>query len=249
MEMRTRGAEHSLDQHGFDARLEWGQEGVRLLAPLVDTVVIVDVLSFTTTCTVAAEHGVAVYPYRFRDDGAGEYARRLDARLAGHRGAGGPSLSPASLASLAAGDRLVLPSPNGATCSLLAAEAGAAVIAGSLRNASAVARSVRASGGRIAVVPAGEQWADGSLRPGVEDLLGAGAILAGLAGASLSPEARLAVAAFVSLRDDLESVLAACASGRELAARGYARDVELAAALDAADVVPVLRDSAFVVAP
>lgn len=249
MEMRTPGDEHSLDQHGFGARLEWGQAGVRLLAPLVDIVVIVDVLSFTTTCTVAAERGVAVYPYRFRDDGAREYARRVDAVLAAHRGTDGPSLSPASLSSLARGDRLVLPSPNGATCSLLAADAGATVIAGSLRNASAVARFVRASGGRVAVVPAGEQWADGSLRPGVEDLLGAGAILAGLGGASLSPEARLAVTTFATVRNDVGSVLAACASGRELADRGYAADVELAAALDASDVVPVLRDGAFAAAP
>lgn len=249
MEQPDRLSDASLDQHGFDARFEWGQAGVRLLAPLADTVVIVDVLSFTTAVTVAVERGVSVYPYRFRDASAAEHARSLGAIMAGARAAGGPSLSPASLGSLAAGDRLVLPSPNGATCSVMAAEAGATVIAGCLRNATAVARFVRARGGTVAIVPAGEQWPDGALRPSFEDLIGAGAILAALAGsASLSPEARAAVAAFESARPALASLLADCASGRELIDRGFAGDVELAAAHDATGVVPILRDGAFAAA-
>src|SRR5690349_14754965 len=36
------------DQSGFDARFEWGMEGVRRLAPVSEVVVIVDVLSFST---------------------------------------------------------------------------------------------------------------------------------------------------------------------------------------------------------
>jgi hypothetical protein len=44
-----------------------------------------------------------------------------------------------SLSSIAAGTRLVLPSPNGSELSHLAAAAGATVVAGCLRNASAVA--------------------------------------------------------------------------------------------------------------
>jgi 2-phosphosulfolactate phosphatase len=240
----------SLDQHGFDARLEWGQAGVRLLAPLADVVVIVDVLSFTTAVSVAVEHGATVFPHRFRDDTAAERATSLGAILAQSRRDGpGPSLSPASLATLAPGDRLVLPSPNGATCSVLAAEGGATVVAGCLRNASAVARFARERGGTIAVVPAGEQWPDGALRPGIEDLLAAGAILAALGSVrTLSPKARLAAAAFDRLRPDLATVLKECASGRELVELGFARDVELAAELDATGLVPVLRDGAFTTA-
>jgi 2-phosphosulfolactate phosphatase len=258
----------SFDQHGFDARLEWGQAGVRLLAPLVDLVVIVDVLSFTTAVSVAVERGAAVFPHRFRDETAADRATGLGAILAQSRRDGsGPSLSPSSLMTLDCGDRLVLPSPNGATCAVLAAEVGATVVAGCLRNASAVARFARARGGRVAVVPAGEQWPDGALRPGIEDLLGAGAILSAfsaegvpgagsaspVAGASVpvvssSPEAALAAAAFVSLRPDLRRLLADCASGRELIDQGFGQDVDLAAELDATDVVPVLRDGAFAVA-
>ncbi len=236
----------SLDQHGFDVRLEWGQAGVRLLAPLVDVVVIVDVLSFTTAVSVAVEQGATVFPHRFRDDTADQRAKRLGAVLAQSRRDGpGPSLSPSSLAMLAPGDRLVLPSPNGATCTVLAAEATATVVAGCLRNASAVARFVRDRGGTVAVIAAGEQWPDGTLRPGVEDLLGAGAIIAALTTGSASPEARLAAAAFERLRHGLASALADCASGREILDRGFARDVELAAELDVTALVPVLRDGAF----
>ncbi len=241
----------SLDQHGFGVRLEWGRAGARLLVPGAAVVVVVDVLSFSTAVSIAVEHGAAVYPHRVRDATAGERARDVGALLANPRRDGpGPSLSPASLTALRAGDRLVLPSPNGAACSLLAAEAGATVVAGCLRNASAVARYARSLGGPIAVVAAGELWPDGGLRPGIEDLLGAGAVVAALEadGADLrpSPEARLAAGAFAALRPGLAGTLAECASGRELIDRGFARDVELASEVDATSAVPVLVDEAFV---
>jgi hypothetical protein len=47
---------------------------------------------------------------------------------------------------------------------------------------------------------------------------------------------------------NLRDLLLACASGRELAERGFARDVELATEFDISDAVPVLRESAFVAA-
>jgi 2-phosphosulfolactate phosphatase len=139
----------------------------------------------------------------------------------------------------------VLASPNGAALSLAAADCGARVLAGCLRNAGAVADAAASTGGPAVVIAAGERWPDDSLRPALEDVLGAGAILAALAPANPSPEARAAIAVFREARANLEARLLECASGRELVARGYAGDVRAAAALDASAAVPELRDGAF----
>jgi 2-phosphosulfolactate phosphatase len=53
----------------------------------------------------------------------------------------------------------------------------------------------------------------------------------------------------VAARPRLTHVLADCASGRELIARGWEDDVATAAALDVATVVPVLVDGEFVPLP
>ena len=92
----------------------------------------------------------------------------------------------------------------------------------------------------LAGVAAGELRHDGSLRPAVEDLVGAGAVLDALGGHP-SPEARAAVAAFLDAAPDLPSVLASCASGGELAARGLAADLRLAAEHDVSRTVPRLE--------
>ncbi len=241
-------------QQGHVVRLEWGRVGAAAVAPGCGTAVVVDVLSFTTSVSIAVERGAAVLPYRWADHSAAAYATEQGAVLARGRreglAAGVPSLSPASLGGISGVERLVLPSPNGSTISLELAEQGVTVVAASLRNAGAVAAwlAPRVTGG-LAVVPAGERWPDGSLRPAVEDLWGAGAVLSALVRAGggrdgLSPEARAAVAAYESVAaggDGLAAELAACASGRELVEAGFGADVTLAAALDASPVVPVLR--------
>jgi 2-phosphosulfolactate phosphatase len=137
----------------------------------------------------------------------------------------------------------VLPSPNGSHLSHLAAQSGA-VFAGSLRNASALAARLRAAPRPIAVIAAGKRWPDDRLRPCVEDLVGAGALIARLPG-SVSPEAELARTACESAAPSLERVLRTCASGIELAGRGFPQDVELAAQQDADRVAPLLQDGAF----
>ena len=77
------------------------------------------------------------------------------------------SLSPKSLSALPAGATLVLPSPNGAVLTARLACAGQAVVAGCLRNATAVGAYVADAGTKIGVLAAGERWpVDGSLRPG-----------------------------------------------------------------------------------
>jgi 2-phosphosulfolactate phosphatase len=231
-------------QHGFDRRFDWGLAGSTQLAQ-VDVLVIVDVLSFSTAVDVAVARDATVIPARWRDARARELADELGAVLAVGRSAMSPtqpySLSPASLTRISRGTRLVLPSPNGATICAEAASAGATVFAGCLRNADAVAQASAAAGAIVGVVAAGEEWPDGSLRPALEDLAGAGAILAALGG-SPSPEARPAIAVH---SETTTAQLADCISARELIALGYEQDVEIATSLNASTVAPVLRDLAF----
>ena len=184
-----------------------------------------------------------MYPYRRRDGSAVEYARSLGAVLAGAVRGHGYSLSPASLLDIPGGARLVLPSPNGATLSLATGQQP--TFAGCLRNADAVARAAESLGRRILVVPAGERWRDShTLRPAFEDLVGAGAIVHHLRGAK-SPEAMLAEAAFLRFKGELADCLLSCSSGRELVEKGFAADVELAAALDVSSAAPMLVEGAF----
>src|SRR5690606_3971330 len=229
-------AEHRQLDHRV--RLEWGREGAALLTAECAVVIVVDVLSFSTAVDVAAGRGAAVLPLRASDS-----RRPVPPGVvrAGPRRSTGPSLSPASLTGLPAGTRLALPSPNGATLCAAVAATGAVLLAGCLRNASAVAAAAEAVGGPIGIVPAGERWPDDTMRVAAEDALGAGAIAAALP--DRSPEAELAVAQFTAARDrGLPAVLAATSSGRELRADGFAADVELAADLDVSAAVPRLHD-------
>ena len=242
------------DQTGFAVRFEWGEEAVRSLAPHCDAVVIVDVLSFSTATDVALGRGGVVFPYRWKDESAHRFAARHGALLASReRKAGGYSLSPASLATLPPGSRLVLPSPNGATLSVLAQQAGAQVFTACLRNAPAVAAYIGARYRRMLVVAAGERWPGGTLRPGVEDLWGAGAVISALysgdlhAGGSTvcSPEARAASDAFLAVQPDLLARLRECSSGRELTERGFEEDLTWAAAFGVSESVPLLQGGAY----
>ncbi len=247
----------SAAQDGFAYRFDWGPNGLRALAPAAEVVVLVDVLRFTTAVCAAVEAGATVLPYRWADDGVAEYAAANGAVLAGMRERGEPSLSPADLLTIAPGTRLVLPSPNGSALAIAAHDHGVRhVLAGCLRNATAVARAAAtlAGEGPIAVIAAGERWhgATGPLRPAVEDLLGAGAVLAALDPAAsisrpgCSPEAAAARAAFVAARPRLSEALHGCASGIELVEWGWADDVAVAAELDSTASVPRLTEDGFV---
>jgi 2-phosphosulfolactate phosphatase len=227
---------------GHDVLFSWGTEGAAALAPHVDLLVVVDVLSFSTAAEVAVSRGAVVYPYRFRDESAAEYARSRGALLASRwrrTSAEAPySLSPSSLLAIPPGTRLVLSSPNGAAISAEAAGAGLQVAAGCLRNARVLADAAGRLGSRIGVIAAGERWPDGALRPALEDLLGAGAILSHLPALSVSPDARAAVAAYLAA--DVAADIADAPSGRELIEAGFAEDVALATAIDVSRTVPLL---------
>ncbi|MBW4720810.1 2-phosphosulfolactate phosphatase [Saccharothrix sp. SC076] len=216
--------------------MEWGDEGIAALGGTCAVLVVVDVLSFSTAVDIAVGRGAAVRPVRWGD-------RERAAAPADPTW----SLRPSSLVELPAGTVLELPSPNGATLCDLAAATGSLVLAGCLRNARAVATAARelAHGGPIGVVAAGERWGPttsrGPLRPAVEDLVGAGAVLASLLGyGAASVEA--VVAAEVFARSSVEDVLTGCVSGRELIAAGHMGDVALASCVNVSDAVPRLVD-------
>jgi 2-phosphosulfolactate phosphatase len=231
-----------LDRHTAELRVEWGESAVRALASSADVVVIVDVLSFSTCVDVAVARGGRVIPVSPGWPGASQLAAQHGATLAGPRGEGRYSLSPLTYLKLAPGESVVLPSPNGATATL-AASSGV-VLAGCLRNAPAVADAASRLGRDILVVPAGERWPDGSLRPCLEDWLGAGAILGHLRGKA-SSEARAAVAAYRELASELPRALQSCMSGQELIGMGYDEDVAFAAQIGASAAVPIFDEESF----
>jgi 2-phosphosulfolactate phosphatase len=299
-----------LGQREFAVRMDWGLQGAQAIGRDADFVVIVDVLSFTTTVSVAIDQGAEVFPYPWRDESARAFARRQRAvlavgrsevatvRAAGARtdpAAGMPSavsdlpqvsLSPASIRATSGLERIVLPSPNGsALVSALAGadqsirgvqrahgghraqdgdggqggngvggDHGAKILGACLRNRTAVASwlarqaSRSASPAVIAVVAAGERWPDNSLRPAVEDLWGAGAVIAALDSlgvTGLSPEARSAAAAWRAVERALAAALAGCTSGVELVGAGFGGDVAIAGELDASTCVPLLAGGRF----
>jgi 2-phosphosulfolactate phosphatase len=204
------------DQSTYQVRLEWGVAGLARLDP-AEIVVVVDVLRFSTTVIDAVEHGEHV---------------PLDA--AAHA-----------------------VSINGAAVAAAAADRGALVLLGALRNASAVAAAVLAEQERrgartsIAVIAAGEltgRDAAATVRFAVEDQLGAGAVVDALGALGIdhtSPDAAVAAESFRALRRAVKHLLTASGSGLELIERGMRDEVLAAAAVDAASVVPVLRDGVF----
>ena len=254
------------DQHGADVRFDWGRQGLEsLLAGGVRTVVVVDVLRFSTAVDVACGRGAAVTPHSAGDPDAAAVAARAGARLAVAAPPPGDtsvlSLSPVSVRNLTPADHVLLPSANGGPLAARAGQAGVTVLAACLRNATAVALAVTAF--PVGVVAAGEQWPDGTLRVAVEDAWGAGAVIRTLCppasadlgllamfgeqlGAappptgprrSVSAEAEWVAAA---MPGDLPAVLPKTASGRELLDGGWSLDIEVAAALNVSRTVPKL---------
>jgi 2-phosphosulfolactate phosphatase len=210
------------DQSTYQVRFEWGAAGLERLAP-ADIVVVVDVLRFSSTVPDAGSSGAVV--------------TLADAREW---------------------------SSNGAD---VAASAGdAVVLVGGLRNAAAVARAVQTVQERrqertsVAVIAAGEKAADGTLRFAVEDQLGAGAVIAALTDLGIdhtAPDAAVVAEGFRVLKGALRHLLSASGSARELeiGVASTARmaqsgivpaSVAEAASLDSSEVVPTLRDGAFV---
>ncbi len=238
-------------QSGYRVRFERGESGLRAVAGDCSIIVVVDVLSFSTAIDVAVASGSHVRAMRPLDDVDGA-ARRLGAFRAVSRSACSPeypySLSPDSLVHLPPGSRLILPSPNGASLIAAASEfSNAAIIAGCLRNATAIGSFINTRGPDevVAIISAGERWPDGSLRPALEDDLGVGAIVACLDLRSASPEAKVAASTFVDGRLHVSDNIRASATGVELFAAGFSHDVERALEIDCSLAIPILQPDGF----
>lgn len=230
----------------YSVSFGWGISSLKHLTQKAPLCVIVDVLSFSSAVDAACSRGAVVYPYPWKDRSAKEFAASKQAKLAQQRqdatDENTPTLSPRSLLNLDANDRLVLPSPNGATLAFRS-EADC-TIAACLRNASAVAAYLQTQSTDVMIVAAGERWPDDSLRPALEDYLGVGAIVNALSGEK-TVDALAAEAVFNRFRDNLSNTLAETPSGQELIQRGYRDDVDFAAGYDISQTVPVLINDAF----
>lgn len=88
------GMQAWVQQSDAEVRLEWGPTGVAATATDFFFVVVVDVLRFTTAVEAAVENGATVFPYRWKDASAQEFAASVGAVLADGADPIGPSLSP-----------------------------------------------------------------------------------------------------------------------------------------------------------
>lgn len=166
-------------------------------------------------------------------------------------------LSAEAVAAVDRGETLSPGSGAGARVARAASATGAHVVAGGIRSAAAVAAHVldvqRARGERtsIAVIATGAaiETDAAPVRFAVEDLLGAGAVVAALGDLGIdhaSPDAAVAGEGYRSLRTAVRHLLSASGTAREMAAAGRRDEVQAAAERDASSAVPVLRGDVFV---
>jgi 2-phosphosulfolactate phosphatase len=233
-----------------EIHVEWGPVGARAAADRGDGVVIMDVVSFSTSASIVCEQGGTALVYSGAEldamGGRTQAAESLGATIVTkERRTDRISLSPASLTAVGADERVVLTSLNGAAC-LAAANSAPTVLIGSLRTCTATAAAMAAALDdrtvrRWTVIACGEHWSSVGVdvagqptRFAVEDWLGAGAIVAALRSVRAHTTAS-AEADAASRTVDVATIagVTACISGRELFAKGFTADVELAVQLDA----------------
>ena len=114
---------------------QWARSGA---ARAADVAIIIDVMSFSTSVSIAIERGAKVFPF-WGDYAESEAVAKTVGAVAASktRSKEQLSLSPISLTKIEDGQALVLPSPNGSRCSLAAKAKD--VLCGCLRNAKTVA--------------------------------------------------------------------------------------------------------------
>lgn len=223
-------------------------------------VVVFDVLRATTTMTAALAAGVRKMRLFDSLDAVRSARERLgaadkewgEALLCGEAECRRPvdfdlGNSPGDFSRKGHGGRVVLMATTNGTRALLAAHGQegvqpAAVLAGALVNASAVAAATATMGHDVTLLCAGTGGA-----VAMEDVLGAGAVLAGLGQQGYeagNDSARMARRLFETCRTDLPRVLADCTGGRNVTAAGLEADIAFAARVDEFDEVGIVRREA-----
>ncbi|MBN2619993.1 2-phosphosulfolactate phosphatase [candidate division WOR-3 bacterium] len=241
------------DRNGPCIHLDWGCDGLTHALERKDIVVIVDTLRFSSAVVTAVAHGFVIFPAPDREHGK-NLALRINALLASRSDEPGISISPVSF--LTAPDsvdkRVVLPSPNGASCAARIRKRDIAYI-GCFLNAQAIGEMItalaHARGHDITVIACGEQR---SIRMGtrivytlekshrvfaIEDYLAAGAIITRTT-AQRNTEAETCARCFQSSKDSLSRLLYESFSGRYLIEHGLSADIDHAAQLNLFNVVP-----------
>jgi len=207
------------------------------------TVVVFDVLRATTTMAAALAAGVT----EIRVFASLQEASRAAAEADGSRILCGEEKclppagfdlgnSPGAFRRELHGGRTAYMSTTNGTRAIVAARDAATVLTGALVNASAVARAAAAGGADVTLLCAGTGGA-----VAMEDVIGAGAVMASLA--RLTPVEPQSDAALIA-RDlyrargrDLRAALAEAVGGRNVSDAGLAPDIDFAARVDALDVV------------
>jgi 2-phosphosulfolactate phosphatase len=237
-------------------RLDWGVDGVRFALKKNEIVVIVDALRFSTAVTTAVANGFTIYPVADQVKGRA-LAASLGAEMSGKPGKAKYTISPHSYLDVPPGSirKVVLYSPNGATCAALVQDEDSVYI-GCFLNARAVGRLLSKVAQKeqcnITVVAAGEQRAiDSGQRIvydkaaaypvfAIEDYLASGAIISHT-DLPRNAEADLCAMTFNTARDRIEDLLAGSFSGRYLIENDLREDITHAVRHDLFDVVPVVR--------
>jgi 2-phosphosulfolactate phosphatase len=213
------------------------------------TAVVIDVFRATTTIVTALESGIAeVRPVLQLQEAfalaSEDYlpAAERDGNVAEGFEYGNSPLQYRNLNGLK-GKRLALTTTNGTRCVALSQDAEE-IVAGALRNRSAVARYLLATGRDAVLFCAG--WKD---RPNLEDTLLAGALTEALiAHFACGDDATWsALTLWEAARSDLSNWARRTSHYKRLVDKGMREDVLHCLELDNSQVVPVLRDGVFVV--
>ena len=209
-------------------------------------VVVLDVLRASTTMTAALAAGVKEIRV-FGDVESARHAAQGSGReglLCGEvRCLPPPGFelgnSPGAFGRVHAGRIVFMGTTNG-TRAIVAAAKAKTILIGAVVNAAAVAKVLQKIRLDVTLLCAGTNG-----RVAIEDIVGAGAVIAELQSRQAidlaSDVARMATLLFEAAKDDLPAVLRASQGGRNVIAAGLEEDVDFAARLDAIALVGVVR--------